>query len=115
MRRTLRVTQHPDAFISAGSTMRSTARSGSDERQAARTLDGGFARLRFPGELEAEFRRHHLLASQRWVRLSILVALGTTLGFAMIDHWVIRSSTRYPISSASVCRSLRSSCACWRP
>jgi diguanylate cyclase (GGDEF)-like protein len=96
MRRTLRVTQHPDAFISAGSTMRSTARSGSDERQAARTLDGGFARLRFPGELEAEFRRHHLLASQRWVRLSILVALGTTLGFAMIDHWVIRSSNAVP-------------------
>ena len=71
--------------------MRSTARSASDDRQAARVLEGGFANLRFPAELEAKFRHHHLLASQRWVRLSILVALGTTLGFAMIDHWVIRS------------------------
>lgn len=76
--------------------MRSTARSGSDDRQAARVLEGGFANLRFPAELEAKFRHHHLLASQRWVRLSILVALGTTLGFAMIDHWVIRSSNAVP-------------------
>jgi diguanylate cyclase (GGDEF)-like protein len=76
--------------------MRSTTRSGSDDPPAARVLEGGFARLRFPPALEAEFRRHHLLASQRWVRLSILVALGTTLGFAMIDHWVIRSSNAVP-------------------
>lgn len=76
--------------------MRSTARSGSDDRQAARVLEGGFANLRFPAELEAKFRHHHLLASQRWVRMSILVALGTTLGFAMIDHWVIRSSNAVP-------------------
>src|SRR6185436_11522194 len=76
--------------------MRSTPRSASDDRQAARVLEGGFARLRFPGEMEAEFRRHHLLNSQHWVRLSILVALGTTLGFAMIDHWVIRSSNAVP-------------------
>jgi len=76
--------------------MRSTTRSGSDDRQAARALEGGFARLRFPPELEAEFRHHHLVTSQHWVRLSILVALGTTLGFAMIDHWVIRSSNAVP-------------------
>jgi hypothetical protein len=76
--------------------MRSTPRSGSDDQQPARVLEGGFARLRFPREMEAEFRRHHLLNSQHWVRLSILVALGTTLGFAMIDHWVIRSSNAVP-------------------
>jgi diguanylate cyclase (GGDEF)-like protein len=76
--------------------MRSTARSGSDDRQAARVLEGGFAGLHFPPELEVEFRHHHLLGSQHWVRLSILVALGTTLGFAMIDHWVIRSSNAVP-------------------
>jgi diguanylate cyclase (GGDEF)-like protein len=76
--------------------MRSTPRSESDDRQAARVLEGGFANLRFPAELEAKFRRHHLLGSQRWVRLSILVALGTTLGFAMIDHWVIHSSNAVP-------------------
>jgi diguanylate cyclase (GGDEF)-like protein len=76
--------------------MRSTARSASDDRQAARVLEGGFGNLRFPPELEAKFRLHHLLAAQRWVRLSILVALGTTLGFAMIDHWVIHSSNAVP-------------------
>ena len=76
--------------------MRSTARSGGDDPLAARVLEGGFARLHFPPALEAEFRRHHLLTSQHWVRLSILVALGTTLGFAMIDHWVIHSSNAIP-------------------
>ena len=30
------------------------------------------------------------------MRLSILVALGAALGFAMIDHWVIRSSNAVP-------------------
>jgi hypothetical protein len=43
--------------------MRPTTRSGGDDGQAARVLDGGFARLRFPSELEAEFRHHHLLTS----------------------------------------------------
>jgi diguanylate cyclase (GGDEF)-like protein len=62
----------------------------------ARVLEGGYARLRFPQPLEREFRSQHLLNSQRWVRLSILVALGTTLGFATIDHWVIRSSNAIP-------------------
>ncbi|MGH8185542.1 MAG: diguanylate cyclase domain-containing protein [Steroidobacteraceae bacterium] len=62
----------------------------------ARVLEGGYARLRFPRPLEQEFRSQHLLGSQRWVRLSILVALGTTLGFATIDHWVIRSSNAIP-------------------
>ena len=76
--------------------MRATARSGGDDPLTARVVEGGCARLRFPSALEAEFRRHHLLTSQRWVRMSILVALGTTLGFAMIDHWVIRSSNAVP-------------------
>jgi hypothetical protein len=34
--------------------------------------------------------------------MSILVALGTTLGFAMIDHWVIRSS-RTMASRSVIC------------
>jgi diguanylate cyclase (GGDEF)-like protein len=79
-----------------GFCMRSTTRSGGDDRQAARVLEAGFARLRFAPELEPEFRHHHLVSSQHWVRMSILVALGTTLGFAMIDHWVIRSSNAVP-------------------
>jgi diguanylate cyclase (GGDEF)-like protein len=76
--------------------MRFTTRSASTDPLPARVLEAGFARLRFPPGLEAEFRRHHLLTSQHWVRLSILVALGTTLGFAMIDHWVVRSSNAVP-------------------
>src|SRR5262245_17298558 len=76
--------------------MRSTVRSGDDGRQAARVLEDGFARLRVSTGLETAFRHHHLLASRLWVRMSILVALGTTLGFAMIDHWVIRSSNAVP-------------------
>jgi diguanylate cyclase (GGDEF)-like protein len=96
MRRTLRVAQHPPVSGPAGSAMRATARSASTDPLPARVLEVGFARLRFPPALEAEFRRHHLLTSQHWVRLSILVALGTTLGFAMIDHWVIRSSNAVP-------------------
>ena len=63
---------------------------------AARVLAGGYRRLRFPQPLEQQFRRDHLLASQRWVRLSLLVALGTAAGFAIIDHVVIHASNAVP-------------------
>jgi diguanylate cyclase (GGDEF)-like protein len=63
---------------------------------AARVLAGGYRRLRFPQPLEQRFRRDHLLASQRWVRLSLLVALGTAAGFAIIDHVVIHASNAVP-------------------
>jgi diguanylate cyclase (GGDEF)-like protein len=63
---------------------------------AARVLAEGYRRLRFPQPLEQQFRRDHLLASQRWVRLSLFVALGTTTGFAIIDHSVIHAANAVP-------------------
>ena len=49
----------------------------------------GWLRLRFPPELEAEFLLSYRAAARRWVRLSMLVVLCTSLGFAVIDHWVL--------------------------
>jgi diguanylate cyclase (GGDEF)-like protein len=46
--------------------------------------------LRFP---DAEVERHFLIsyraAARPWIRMSILVALSTVLGFAIIDHWLL--------------------------
>jgi diguanylate cyclase (GGDEF)-like protein len=52
------------------------------ERRAPWTLD-------FPAELEAEFRESIAPSTRRWVRMSVLLALSTVLGFAVIDHWVL--------------------------
>ena len=67
-----------------------------DESLVSRVLAQGYARLRFPEPLESEFRADHLLASVRWVRMCLFVAGGTSLGFAIIDHWVIRASNAIP-------------------
>jgi diguanylate cyclase (GGDEF)-like protein len=45
--------------------------------------------LGFPPELEAEFRESIAPSTRRWVRMSVLLALSTVLGFAVIDHWVL--------------------------
>lgn len=45
--------------------------------------------LRFPPELEAEYRLSRRDVDRRWARMSLLVALSTVLGFAVIDHWVL--------------------------
>jgi diguanylate cyclase (GGDEF)-like protein len=49
----------------------------------------GLWRLRFPDDLEAEFRTAHRDSHRRWARMSLLLALSTTLGFALIDHWIL--------------------------
>jgi diguanylate cyclase (GGDEF)-like protein len=49
----------------------------------------GWLRLRFPDALESEFLMTYRAAARRWVRMSVFVALSTTLGFAVIDHWVL--------------------------
>jgi diguanylate cyclase (GGDEF)-like protein len=49
----------------------------------------GLLRLRFPKELEAEYRLSRRDTDRRWARMSLLVALSTVLGFAVIDHWVL--------------------------
>jgi diguanylate cyclase (GGDEF) domain len=54
----------------------------------------GLLRLRFLPELEAEFLAAYRASARRWVRLSLLVALSTVLGFAVIDHWVLGGSRR---------------------
>ena len=46
-------------------------------------------RLEFDAELERQFRTQHAAAARRWVRISTLVALSTTIGFAVIDHFVL--------------------------
>jgi diguanylate cyclase (GGDEF)-like protein len=50
---------------------------------------GGLLRLRFPKALEAEYRLSRRDTDRRWARMSLLVALSTVLGFAVIDHWVL--------------------------
>jgi diguanylate cyclase (GGDEF)-like protein len=49
----------------------------------------GLLRLRFPDDLEAEFRAAYRETHRRWARMSLLLALSTVLGFALIDHWVL--------------------------
>jgi diguanylate cyclase (GGDEF)-like protein len=46
--------------------------------------------LRFPdGEVERHFLMSYRAAARPWIRMSILVALSTVLGFAVIDHWLL--------------------------
>ncbi len=45
--------------------------------------------LKFQPELEAEYHDSMAPATRRWVRMSVLLALSTVLGFAVIDHWVL--------------------------
>jgi len=67
-----------------------------EESLVARVLAQGYARLRFPEPLESEFRAEHMLASLRWVRMCLLVAIGTSVGFGIIDHWVIHANNLMP-------------------
>jgi diguanylate cyclase (GGDEF)-like protein len=67
-----------------------------EESLVSRVLARGYARLRFPEPLESEFRADHLIASLRWVRICLFVAVGTSAGFAIIDHWVIHADNAIP-------------------
>lgn len=67
-----------------------------EESLVSRVLAEGYARLRFPEPLESEFRADHMLASVRWVRMCLFVAVGTSVGFAIIDHWVIHANNPMP-------------------
>ena len=78
------------------SLMPATPTPSNDESIVARVLALGYGRLRFPEPLESEFRADHLMAQRRWVRLWILVVIGTSAGFAMIDHFVIRAHNAIP-------------------
>jgi diguanylate cyclase (GGDEF)-like protein len=55
------------------------------ERRATRRLQ-----LRFPdSELEHQFLLSYRAAARPWVRMSLVVALITVLGFTVIDHWLL--------------------------
>lgn len=45
--------------------------------------------LRFPPDLESEYRASRRDTERRWARMSLYVALSTVLGFAVIDHFVL--------------------------
>ena len=46
--------------------------------------------LRFPdAELERQFLLSYRAAARPWIRMSLLVALSTVLGFTVIDHWLL--------------------------
>jgi diguanylate cyclase (GGDEF)-like protein len=67
-----------------------------EESLVARVLARGYPRLRFPEPLESEFRADHLVSSLRWVRMCLFMAVGTSIGFAIIDHWVIHADNAIP-------------------
>jgi diguanylate cyclase (GGDEF)-like protein len=46
--------------------------------------------LRFPdADLERQFRLSYRAAARPWIRMSLVVALSTVLGFTVIDHWLL--------------------------
>jgi len=54
-------------------------------RGAARRLQ-----LRFPDtDTEHQFLLSYRAAARPWIRMSLVVALTTTIGFAIIDHWLL--------------------------
>jgi diguanylate cyclase (GGDEF)-like protein len=40
-------------------------------------------------DLERQFLLSYRAAARRWIRVSLIVALSTVLGFAVIDHWLL--------------------------
>lgn len=67
-----------------------------EESLIARVLAQGYGRLRFPEPLESEFRTDYRRSVVRWIRLCVYMAIGTTTGFAIIDHWVIHAHNMIP-------------------
>jgi diguanylate cyclase (GGDEF)-like protein len=67
--------------------LRTTQSDGSPSGEPAGARRG---QLRFPDtELERHFRVSYRAAVRPWVRVSLIVALCTTLGFTLIDHWLL--------------------------
>ncbi|HYL71942.1 MAG TPA: hypothetical protein VEY89_11640, partial [Candidatus Dormibacteraeota bacterium] len=61
----------------------------SDHPPAKRTLLERL-QLRFPDrDLERQFLLSYRAAARPWVRMSLVVALSTVLGFTVIDHWLL--------------------------
>jgi diguanylate cyclase (GGDEF)-like protein len=68
-------------------------RSQFDGVQAAPDMPrAGRLTLRFPHELESEYRAFRNESDRRWARMSLYVALSTTLCIAVIDHFVLSAA-----------------------
>jgi diguanylate cyclase (GGDEF)-like protein len=65
----------------------------SEQSLVSRVLAQGYGRLRFPEPLEREFKTEHLIASRRWVRMGLLIVLGTSVGFSIMDHSMINATS----------------------
>lgn len=72
------------------------APSQNEESLVSRVLAQGYGRLRFPEPLESEFRADFRRNALRWIRMCVYVAVGTSIGFAIIDHWVIHAHNMIP-------------------
>ena len=68
----------------------------SEDSLVSRVLKEGYSRLKFPEPLESEFRHDHLVAQRRWVRMSLLIVIGTSTGFGLIDHLIIKATNAVP-------------------
>jgi diguanylate cyclase (GGDEF)-like protein len=76
--------------------MPETQVSTTEESLVSRVLAAGYGTLRFPEPLESEFRADHLLAQHRWVRMCLFIVIGTSAGFALIDHQVLQATNAIP-------------------
>jgi diguanylate cyclase (GGDEF)-like protein len=65
----------------------------SEQSLVSRVLAQGYGRLLFPEPLEREFKIEHLIASRRWVRMGLLIVLGTSIGFSIMDHSLINATS----------------------
>ncbi len=73
-----------------------TQPSPTEDSLVSRVLAAGYSSLKFPEPLESEFRHDHLVAQRRWVRMSLLIVIGTSTGFGLIDHLIIRAANSVP-------------------
>ena len=61
-----------------------------EETAPAEPRGARWLQLRFPDtELERQFLLSYRAAARPWIRVSLIVALSTVLGFAVIDHWLL--------------------------
>lgn len=62
----------------------------------SRTLERGFPWLRFDAPLEHEYQQVHGTSIQPRVRLALLLAFGTVLGFGVLDHLLLGEPWNLP-------------------
>jgi diguanylate cyclase (GGDEF)-like protein len=67
-----------------------------DTDVVGRVMQQGFHNLRFPEPLERQFRDDHRIGAHTRVRISLIVALITTTGFFIIDHWILHAENATP-------------------